>query len=61
MVNSTAPGQLSSEFYGISVPGAPDIAAAVLDGHLFTDEPLRTGPKVPILAGAGKYFVQVAA
>lgn len=47
--------QIPPSVYAIANPYKAGIASPVLDGKIITEEPLAIGPKVPILAGAGKF------
>ncbi|KAJ3494902.1 hypothetical protein NLG97_g3776 [Lecanicillium saksenae] len=49
---------LLSRIYHVQWPNTTNINLPILDGDLFTDEPLKTGPKVPIIAGSSKYLVR---
>lgn len=51
IINDT---QIPAAVYGIANPYKQGIASPMLDGTLIAEEPLATGPKVPIVAGAGK-------
>lgn len=47
--------QIPPSVYAIANPYKAGIASPVLDGKIIAQEPLAIGPKVPILAGAGKF------
>lgn len=36
---------------GVNLPNITSLSSVILDGELFTEEPLKTGSKVPVIAG----------